>query len=301
MDASSIKAMMSEIAPVIREFFDAGIAPVMAENKALAARVAELEVQLPVPVPLTMDEVRAVAVEVVQTAVSVLPEPEPLPDVAALVKAAAAEEVSALAATLPLPEKGDAGPQGEPGEKGDPGEVDMDAVKALIDAAVAALPPAERGEKGERGEDGAPGENGADGAPGEPGRDGSDGVGLADALKDAEGNLILVMADGRTKSLGPIDGKDGLDGITPTFLDAEFEGRTLRLKFDGERSCEFQLATPEYCGVFKETGTYESGDIVTWGGSAWHCDEPKGLKPGAPDSGWTLMVKAGRPGKDAGK
>lgn len=138
-------------------------------------------------------------------------------------------------------------------------------------------------------------------------RDGKDGIGLADALIDNGGNLVLTMTDGRTKSLGPVHGKDGengrdgADGITPEFMDAEFVGRTLRLSFsDGERTktVEFQMATPEYRGVFKEAEIYEPGDMVTWAGSCWHCDEPKGLKPGAPDSGWTLAVKAGRPGKD---
>lgn len=208
---------------------------------------------------------------------------------------------------LLLPEKGEAGEQGPQGEQGPAGEVDMGAVKALIDAAVAALPPAERGEKGEPGSDGAAGANGVDGAPGEPGRDGKDGIGLADVMRDCDGNLVVVMTDGRTKSLGKIDGepgRDGQDGITPEFMDAEFVGRTLRLSFsDGERTkaIEFQMATPEYRGVFKEAETYEPGDMVTWAGSCWHCDEAKGLKPGTPDSGWTLAVKAGRAGKDAGK
>lgn len=162
-------------------------------------------------------------------------------------------------------------------------------------------------EKGEPGEQGPKGEPGQDGQPGEKGADGKDGVGLADALIDKDGNLVLTMTDGRTKSLGLVHGKDGengrdgADGITPEFMDAEFVGRTLRLSFgDGERTktVEFQMATPEYRGVFKEAETYEPGDMVTWAGSCWHCDEPKGLKPGAPDSGWTLAVKAGRPGKD---
>jgi integrin beta 3 len=208
---------------------------------------------------------------------------------------------------LVLPEKGE---PGEPGEKGEPGEVDMAAVKALIDDAVAALPPAERGEKGEAGQDGQPGERGADGADGRDGADGKDGIGLADALIDKDGSLVLTMTDGRTKNLGAVigrdgaPGKDGVDGITPEFMDAEFVGRTLRLTFgEGEqtKAVEFKLAVPEYCGVFKEGETYESGDMVTWAGSTWHCDEPKGLKPGSPDSGWTLAVKAGRPGKDVGK
>ena len=162
-------------------------------------------------------------------------------------------------------------------------------------------------EKGDPGEQGAPGEKGEPGENGRNGADGKDGVGLADALIDKDGQLVLTMTDGRTKSLGLVigkdgaPGKDGQDGITPEFMDAEFVGRTLRLSFgDGERSktVEFQMATPEYRGVFKESEAYEPGDMVTWAGSCWHCDEPKGLKPGAPDSGWTLAVKAGRPGKD---
>lgn len=239
----------------------------------LVSRIAELEAR-ELPAMITAEEVRLIAEE---KAVDISPlaeriaelEARELPDVKALV----ADEVATAVAALPPAEKCEDG-----------ADVDMAEVQARIEtavkSAVQALP-----------------------AP-KDGRPGKDGIGLADALKDAEGNLVLVMTDGRTKSLGPVDGKPGepgRDGITPTFLDAEFEGRTLRLKFDGERSCEFQLAVPEYVGVFKESETYETGDMVSWAGSCWHCDEPKGLKPGSPDSGWTLAVKAGRPGKDTAK
>ena len=55
--------------------------------------------------------------------------------------------------------------QGERGEKGEPGEVDMDAVKVLVDKAVAAIelpepipgPAGPKGDKGERGEPGGSG------------------------------------------------------------------------------------------------------------------------------------------------
>lgn len=202
-------------------------------------------------------------------------------DIAAVVAGAVREATGPLLARLDaleqrelaLPQKGDKGDDGR--------DVDMAEVAARIDmavkSAVEALPAPKDGESGK------------------------DGAGLADALKDADGNLVLVMTDGRTKNLGRIDGKDGEHGITPEFIDAEFIGRTLRLTFDGDRACEFKMATPEYVGVFKESETYEPGDMVTWAGSCWHCDEPKGLKPGAPDSGWTLAVKAGRAGKDMTK
>lgn len=209
---------------------------------------------------------------------------------------------------LVLPEKGDAGEPGPQGEPGRAGEVDMDAVKALIDAAVAALPPAERGEKGDPGNDGPPGANGSDGAPGEPGRD---GVGLADALIDKDGNLVVTMTDGRTKTLGSVHGndgapgKDGADGLGFEHMTVEqVNDRTLCFMFkrdEQEAEVNVTFPLPIYRGVFKEGGDYEQADLVTWGGSLWHCNEPKGLKPGAPDSGWQLAAKAGRPGKDAGK
>lgn len=56
-------------------------------------------------------------------------------------------------------------------------------------------------EKGERGEKG------------DSGNAGKDGIGLADIIREADGNLIAVLSDGRTKGIGNIAVKDGRDGI----------------------------------------------------------------------------------------
>jgi hypothetical protein len=220
---------------------------------------------------------------------------------------------------MPLLEKGEPGEPGRPGEPGAPGEVDMDAVRRMIGDAVSSLPPAEKGEPGEPGRDVDMGEvvtrietavSAAVAALPAPkaGDPGKDGIGLADALRDAEGHLILVMTDGRTKSLGLVNGKDGepgRDGLGFDDLQVEQIGeRTVRflLKRDaGEAEFDVTFPVPIYRGVFKEGEPYEAADLVTWAGSLWHCNEPKGLKPGAPDSGWQLAAKAGRPGKDAAK
>jgi len=54
-----------------------------------------------------------------------------------------------------------------------------------------------------------------------------------------------------------------------------------------------------YQGVFKEGETYDHGDMVTWGGSLWHCDVLTRDKPGEPNvKAWTLAAKRGRDGKD---
>lgn len=53
-----------------------------------------------------------------------------------------------------------------------------------------------------------------------------------------------------------------------------------------------------FAGVYVEGKTYDLGDLVTWGGSSWHCNETTTSKPGEGTKAWTLMVKRGRDGKD---
>jgi integrin beta 3 len=65
--------------------------------------------------------------------------------------------------------------------------------------ALEAIKP-ERGEKGERGDRG------------EAGAAGRDGVGVAGALIDRSGVLVLTLADGTTRDLGMVVGKDGEQG-----------------------------------------------------------------------------------------
>ncbi|TIN38835.1 MAG: hypothetical protein E5Y10_24960 [Mesorhizobium sp.] len=71
-----------------------------------------------------------------------------------------------------------------------------------------------------------------------------------------------------------------------------------RLTRELRQSVEEMKSRPaiSYRGVFQETSTYRPGEVVTFGGSAWHCNaETTGVKPGgrAPTI-WTLMVKRGR-------
>jgi hypothetical protein len=53
-----------------------------------------------------------------------------------------------------------------------------------------------------------------------------------------------------------------------------------------------------YQGVFQDGKRYDVGDVTTWAGSTWHCNEPTESKPGDGSKDWTLMVKRGRDGKD---
>ena len=212
----------------------------------------------------------------------------------------------------PAPEKGEPGERGADGESPDP-EVIAETFQPLAEQmiadavakAVSDLPPPEPGPPGEKGERGEPGEKGADGQDGADGRDGADGSGIADLLRDHEGNLVASFTDGRLKNLGPIqgkDGKDGRDGFGFEDLDACVldDDRTIELSFrrgDEEKAFTFKWPTCIYRNVFREGEQYERGDMVTWAGSLWHCDTPTKDKPGT--ESWTLAAKKGRDGKDA--
>jgi hypothetical protein len=139
-------------------------------------------------------------------------------------------------------------------------------------------------------------------------KDGDNGVGLAGALIDRDGSLILTLTNGETRDLGKVVGKDGengepglgFDDMDVAVLDVD---RTIEFAFrrgDEVKAFTLKWPTPIDRGVWNEKTEYARGDAVTWGGSLWIAqkDTPTG-KPDAPESGWRLSVKKGRDGKDA--
>lgn len=131
---------------------------------------------------------------------------------------------------------------------------------------------------------------------------GDDGIGLADALIDKDGALVLTFSDGRTKTLGLVIGRDGADGLGPEDMKVSRVGERgveiALIRGEIEHSFEVEFPFPIYRGVYQD-GEYQAGDLVTWGGSLWHADKATCDKPGTDD--WTLAAKRGRDGKDAAK
>lgn len=137
-------------------------------------------------------------------------------------------------------------------------------------------------------------------------------VSVTGAVIDRDGNLVLTRSDGTTQTLGAVVGKDGRDGKDGDRGKAGFslesfevlqneDGRTIELKFDGgdmSYTRELELPVVIYRGVFQDGETYAVGDMVTWGGSVWHCNAAGAGKPGDDATGWVLAVKKGRDGRD---
>jgi hypothetical protein len=101
------------------------------------------------------------------------------------------------------------------------------------------------------------------------------------------------------------DGRDGLDGMTLEHVTGEMEDDriwVMRAGVGGGQVKEIARVTGEwmlYRDVWKAGQPYERGDVVTRGGSMWHCNVTgTSAMPGDGSKDWTLAVKCGRDGKD---
>jgi hypothetical protein len=229
--------------------------------------------EIPAPVDLSAD-LEALKATVEGIVVPEIPQAPELPDIGGMVD----EAVKVAVASIPAPQDG----------KGVTVEDVAPLIASEVEKRVSGLPLAKDGKDG---------------------IDGKDGVGLAGALIDRDGALVVTLTNGATKNLGPVvgkdgdDGKPGRDGFNLENFDAKVmdDGRTVLLSFIGkdlDYSVELGFPVMIYRGVFTE-GSYSKGDTVTWGGCLWHCDAEKTeRKPGDGSKDWTLCAKKGRDGKD---
>jgi hypothetical protein len=224
---------------------------------------------------------------------------------------------------------GPVGPAGRDGADGkDAPAVDLDEV-AMRAAALVPFP-----------KDGRDGINGKDAPPvdvedvarraaalvpkpkdGHDGIDGHNGVGVAGAVIDKDGSLVLTFSDGTMRTLGLVVGKagekgepgekgsDGLNGRDGTLEGASFkqiDDRTGQwLRSDGSVLGTMAISAIEYHGIYASGQSYAKGDAVTHGGSLWIARDATNTRPGDGATAWQLAAKCGRdgihgkPGKDS--
>ena len=160
-----------------------------------------------------------------------------------------------------------------------------------------------------------------------------DGVGVAGAVIDRDGRLILTLSNGQTQELGAVVGRDGTNGkdYEPEIVKAwivdevakiprpkdgekgadgadglginnaamtfdETKGYALVMS-NGERSFEMRLPQGWDAGVWRQGRQYPKGCNVTFKGDRWTAQVDTFNRPGdTPD--WRLAVRRGRDGKD---
>jgi hypothetical protein len=281
MKQSDIALLMKGMAPVIGKLIGDAVQP-------FVERIAELEqviAALPAPKEVDEDQRAQDAAQVqawmdrVEEKFASLPEPvEPKEFDPEEVRGVLAEELERAVAALPKPEDGKS--------------VTVEDVAPLIEQAVSKAVAGIR-------------------VP-------ADGVGLAGAIQDHKGNLVITLTNGTTVDVGQVAGKDAdmdalraeikelvdaiprpRDGFGFDDIDIVVADDGVALKFTrGEEVKAFALPVPFYRGVFSAEKSYRKGNTVTWGGSLWIAlkDAPAG-KPDAPDSDWVLSVKKGQSAK----
>lgn len=101
------------------------------------------------------------------------------------------------------------------------------------------------------------------------------------SLETSGGDLHVAVGELRARL-------DGLEAINPLPGPPGPPGPPGRDGVDGKDGAGLQ-----YLGVHVGGKSYDAGDVVTHGGSAWYCGRSTTGAPGAsPD--WQLMVKRGR-------
>jgi len=321
MKHSDIALLMKGIAPTLREFVTASAQP-------LAERIVALERQIasqPVPEKGDPGEVdmeavaRLIDAAVAEVGSHIEPRAVDMDEVRQIV----ADEVAKMPPVVPVTP--------EPYEP-DPEQIRQmvsEIAQPVLDDAIAAIPEPQDG-KSVTVEDLAPMveelvstamDTAVRGLP--VPEDGEDGVGVAGALIDRDGNLVLTLSNGEIKELGQVVGrdaddiaierrikemvdaiprpKDGLDGLGFDDLEVIHDGaRSFTFRFaNGDKVKEFAFTLPVMLdrGVYHDGRKYQPGDGVTWGGSYWICQKETGAKPDQSDD-WRLAVKKGQNGKD---
>ncbi len=239
--------------------------------------------------------------------------------------------IDGVIAKLPPPIPGPAGPQGPagpPGPQGERGEPGPAGEKGADGA------PGPQGESGPAGADGASGRDGADGKdgapgapgetgprgekgdPGERGKDGADGrdamqieiLPEIDPAKSYPRGAWAFHDGGLWRAFEATSGLRGWEcavrgvaGFEVRQDEADPRAFVAEVRLSGLAPVTRSIRVPVmvYRGVWRE-GPHEPGDVVTWAGSAWHCDKSTTEKPGGEGDGWRLMVKRGADGRDGG-
>jgi hypothetical protein len=218
------------------------------------------------------------------------------------------------------PERGEKGEPGERGADAEPLDADLivsdvmamilggESLKTLVDLQVSeSMAEWLKANPIQNGLDGAPGPQGPQGPDGQKG---ADGIGLADALIDREGALVVTMTDGRHKSLGVVVGKDGnhgekgmdgKDGLSFETVSGEYDasrGYVLTLSA-GDRTKELVLPYLTHKGFWSEGKQVKAAESITHDGALWIAKRDTTAKPCIENADdWALAARKGRDGRD---
>lgn len=134
-----------------------------------------------------------------------------------------------------------------------------------------------------------------------PPQAGADGVGLAGAMIDRAGELVITTTKGEAVRLGKVVGEDGRDGLSFETAAGEYDaerGFVITLGA-GERRAELVLPYMVHRGFHRDGLGMKSGQSVTHDGALWIAKRDNASRPCLENTDdWILAARKGRDGKD---
>ncbi|HGM6729568.1 TPA: hypothetical protein ACKQBZ_000613 [Stenotrophomonas maltophilia] len=134
-----------------------------------------------------------------------------------------------------------------------------------------------------------------------PPQAGADGVGLAGAVIDRTGELVITTTKGEAIRLGKVVGEDGQDGLSFETASGDYDaerGFVITLGA-GERRKEFVLPYMVHRGFHRDGLGMKAGQSVTHDGALWIAKRDNASRPCLENADdWILAARKGRDGKD---
>lgn len=134
-----------------------------------------------------------------------------------------------------------------------------------------------------------------------PPQAGADGVGLAGAMIDRAGELVITTTKGEAIRLGKVVGEDGRDGISFDTASGDYDaerGFVISLGA-GDRRKQFVLPYMVHRGFWREGLGVKAGESATHDGALWIAKRANASRPCLENTDdWILAARKGRDGKD---
>ena len=238
----------------------AELRPLIAEVKSLRERCESLESRAPDTV-VTYDKIK----EMIEQAVKEIPAPANGKDGTSVTLADVAPLIEQAVKALPSP------PPGKDGTSVTVADVSP-LIEQAVAAAVKAIPPASNG---------------------------NDGVGVAGAMIDRDGCLLLTLSNGEMKNLGCVVGKDGVsfDDFSLTY-DAERNEIVVKAQ-SGSVAKEVRAPIKGITlgGYWRDGTKAKAQEAWSLGGCLWVAKRDTSSKPDATSDDWLLAARKGRDGE----
>lgn len=265
---------------------------IRAAVEPLEKRIDELQGQLK-----AAPDFQALVVAEVEKRVALLPLPKDGKDAEPIDKDALVKEVLAQIQT---PSNGKDGERGQDGKS-----LTIEDVRPLLDDALTAIR-INAGEAVQEAIKALPVPK--DGKDGQQGEKGADGLGLAGAMIDREGALLVTLTNGEVKGLGVVvgkdgsNGRDGVDGIGLDSFDLEYLPETHEITVKASaagrtKELRYPAGGIRPAGYWRDGTKAQAGEAWVHDGSLWIATKATSLKPESRSEEWIIAARRGRDGE----